>query len=188
MTTGNEQQEIAREALRDIPAYVGSAIQQEDSELTTGVDLGKVIASVERFWKEKSEEVGGQADEDFESFRTCGHIGRQLEQLLTEPEEDEFGMIRPTGSAVTQAKDRIFRIAEGRLLPVPEDVGTDREGAIRISWRNRGRFLELVFPYETDLRPYIYYSEGPLFDISEDLAVHQLCGWMRWIEGAARPE
>jgi len=186
MTGSQQQQEQAQKALWSIPSYVGSALQEESRELTTGPDLGKIVESIRR--AKTSTEGANHADEDLESFKTYGYITRRFEDLLAEPEEDEFGKVRPATAAVAEAKRRMFQIAEGKVLPKPEDISTDRDGGIRVSWRNDGRFLEFVFPYETDLRPYIYYSEGPLFEISEDLTTSQLRRWVRWVEGDPRPK
>jgi len=184
-----QQREPAHAALWAIPTYVGWALPQESGQLTTGADLGKVIDSILKAWRDKTRKAdGGEAETAPECFRTCSDVIRSFEDLLAEPEEDEFGKVRPAGSAVVDAKGRLTQIAQGGVLPKPEDVGTDRDGGLRISWRNRNRFLELVFPYETDVRPYLYYSEGPVFDVSEDLADSRLRGWMRWVEGGTRPQ
>jgi hypothetical protein len=201
MTATQERLKEAQAALWDVPSY--ASLEQR----TMGVDLERVIVSIRNAFRKISSEAGVQLgeesfrtfghireagvqpdEEDLDSFRTFGYISRQIEQLLAEPEEDEFGKVRPTSSAASQAKSSLFQIAEGRVLPEPEDISTDRDGAIRISWRKDGRFLELVFPYETDVRPYLYHSEGAMFGIDEDLSARRLPGWMRWIEGGARPE
>lgn len=188
MTETEEFRERDIEALYGIPSYVGLA-EDGGNELIIGTDLGKVIESIRKAVKQKtSRRAGGQWEEGLESFRVYGSIQRQLEDLLSAPEIDDFGKVRPAESAVRLAKNRLFKMAEGRILPIPEDISTDSEGAIRISWRNGGRFLELVFPYETNLRPFIYYSEQTLFDISEDMSDRKLCGWAAWVEGGPRPE
>jgi hypothetical protein len=204
MTATQERLKEAQAALWDIPSYASVEVP------TIGVDLERVIASIRNAVRKISSEArvrpgeedflralgytreaGIQPDEDDEgldSYKTFGYISRQIEQLLEEPVEDEFGKVRPTPSAASWAKSSLFQVAEGRVLPEPEDVSTDRDGAIRISWRKDDRFLELVFPYETDVRPYLYHSEGAMFDIDEDLSARHLRGWVRWIEGGARPK
>lgn len=184
-----QQRELAHAALWRIPTYVASPVQQKLTELTTGADLGEIIGSILTALQGKPcQEARGQAEAGLESFKVYGYICRQLEDLLAEPENDEFGMVRPAACAVVEAKRKLFQVAKGKVLPKPEDISTDRDGGLRISWRNDGRFLELVFPHETDVRPYLYYSEGPLFDISEDLTDSQLHRWVRWVDGDTRPK
>jgi hypothetical protein len=176
-----DRRDQAQTALWGIPGYLDNEVGAADSLLK------KIMVSVRKAKPEQPSMEAGRS-EGLDAFRVYGSIGRQLDQLLKEQESDEFGRIRPAIAAVAYAKDRLFKMAQGLVLPDPEDVSTDRDGALRISWRGDARFLELIFPYETDIRPYVYYSQGALFEISEDMSDRKLLGWAAWIAGGGRPE
>jgi hypothetical protein len=163
-----------------VPSYLGTH--------TESGDLSEVSEEVLKArWYKNNPRAAASVD-TLASFLSYGRIASQLDQLMSATEEDEFGKVRPSTVATAGAKSLLFHLAERQKIIEPEDVSTDRDGGLRISWRKGARFLELILPYETDLQPYIYFSEKADFGVHHDIKTDQLRGWMSWVEGLSRPE
>lgn len=112
---------------------------------------------------------------------------RQIEVLAGDQERDSLGQIRPSETGVAAARETLFRMLKSAVeIPVPVDVGTDRDGDIRVLWEDGSRALELVCPYEPDQRSYIYYSEGTEYAIAFDLSVYRLGRLLAWLAGSSQ--
>jgi hypothetical protein len=118
-----------------------------------------------------------------ESFGFSETLRRVLE-LVSLPEADDFGRLRPSVQATQTARKILVRMLQsGTTVPMPEEVATDRDGDLRITWENGGRSLELVCPYEGDRRPYIYYSDDRDHEIAYDMAAYRVGRLLSWLLG-----
>lgn len=111
-----------------------------------------------------------------------GQIEGKLRSLLKAPEFDDFGPVRPSVYAFALSRKLLFGLAVvGDLIPVPEDMSTDHDGFLRISWRNADKFLELVIPRDGTERPYLYRSNGPEYGIDPDASSDALKERLHWL-------
>jgi hypothetical protein len=109
-----------------------------------------------------------------------------VRDLLTAPAHDDLGPIRASETSVKRTISALFPLVQvGFKLPKPLDIGTDHDGAIRVTWENGPRFLELVVPYEANVAAYLYYSEGDHYDLERDLARDALRRRFNWLRGAS---
>jgi len=158
--------------MRQLPAYLG---MKDDRSLTTGPDskfIAQQIFSLRQ----------GEMPFSFEPLTQYSEIERKLESLLSAPENDDFGPVRPSLTAVQTARELLLDIAaRGYAIRSPEDVDTDHDGQIRIGWRTGTRFLELVVPYEPTENPYIYHSEDVAFNIEPVDSSEALKNWLNWV-------
>jgi hypothetical protein len=161
--------------IREMPAYLGV---KADGSLTTGPD-SKFIA--QQIFSLRSQDPGERVT-GFESLERYGEIERRLRELMKAPETDDFGPVRPWQRAFEALRSILFKIAiAGTIIPLPEDVDTDHDGHIRISWRAEERFLELVAPYELSEEPYIYHSQGATYAIDSQVSPDTLKSWLIWV-------
>jgi hypothetical protein len=157
-----------------LPPYLGV---KDDRSLTTGPDskfIAQMILNVRN--------PQGLPKFDFAPIVKYGEIERQLDGLLRAEEHDDFGLVRPSLSAVHRVLRLLLRIAaSGYVIQSPEDVGTDHDGNVRISWRVGRRFLELVAPFADEENPYIYHSEDSSFNV-EPANTELLRNWLTWAQ------
>jgi hypothetical protein len=92
-----------------------------------------------------------------------GNMITELRESLTGEEHDDYGVLRPTTYAFNTILDLLFTAAvemgEGRTFPYGS-VTTDRDGGIRIEWRNGERNVRLIVPSRQEGMRYIYFEEG----------------------------
>jgi hypothetical protein len=153
-------------------AYVG--------ETTSGQgDIGSQIAFLtKKAFCERSGLAGESSASWFSRLRS------DIDQLLRAPQEDEFGLVRPSQSAVSEVTKILFPLAQGGVeIPAAADVGTDHDGDIRIVWENGPRFLELVVPYDNAAAGYFYHSEGDHYDLQRDFSLRAVRSRFAWLEG-----
>jgi hypothetical protein len=165
---------------RRLPAYLG---MKDDRCLTTGPD-SKFIA--QQIFNLKGDRAAGLRQSEtvfsFEPLAQYSEIERKLDVLLRSAENDDFGPVRPSLSAVQAVRHLLLDIAaSGYVIPTPEDVDTDHDGQIRIAWRAGERFLELVTPFEPRDDRYIYHSENATFNIEPVGSSEALKNWLNWM-------
>jgi hypothetical protein len=156
-----------------LPAYLG---MKDDCYLTAGPD-GKFIAQQILSFRQR-----GQPVFSLEPLTQYSDLERKLVSMLNAAENDDFGPVRPSLTAVQGVRELLLEIAaSGYVVPSPEDVDTDHDGQIRIAWRKGGRFLELVAPYEPSESRYIYHSEDSTFNIEPIDSSEVLKNWLNWM-------
>ena len=117
-------------------------------------------------------------------FRHLSSTARQLVDLWKEPEEDDYGRLRPTGYAFNRSFGLLVNAAiearpQGRI---PAGcVSTDSEGGVRIEWVCSTASVHLVVPAARDGMPYIYHEVGDDY-ATEDATSKRLAHWLRQIE------
>jgi len=175
----------------DFPAYLGTDIA---GELILGIGMENAFVIKEAVeivaLYEKALRAGGSlsAIEERASLPTSAYAGtriliqQQIESLKTLPESDDLGRVRPSQHAIEVAKQVTFRMQQTQSgVSAPEDIFTDRDGAIRILWEMGERTLELVCPFETGEKPYIYFSDGREYRIAQDLSIRRLSRLLAWV-------
>jgi hypothetical protein len=165
---------------KQLPAYLG---MKDDCSLTAGPD-SKFIAQQIFSLRGARSSAFRQPDPvfSFEPLTQYSEIERKLDGLLRLAENDDFGPVRPSLSAVQVVRHLLLDIAaSGYVIPSPEDVDTDHDGQIRVSWRADRRFLELVTPFETEQNQYIYHSENATFNIESMNSSEVLKNWLNWV-------
>ena len=166
-----------------LPPYV-STPPDADEILGQSAELHVIADQVLR-WRQRLKEPAESHLDRLERFRYYATILARLDELLSAPEEDEFGLARPSHSGIEWARKITFQMANMGILAAPDDVSTDRDGCSRIAWTKEGRFLELVAPCEPSDPPYLYYSAGEEhYGIENDLSPVRVLEQMRWLEGA----
>jgi hypothetical protein len=134
----------------DFPAYLGTdiagevilGIGKENAFVIKGVEIVAFYESVLR--------AGGSLSviEEPAYLPTSAHarvrvlIQQQIDSLKTLAEGDDLGRVRPSQHAIGVAKDVTFRMLQTQSgVSAPEDIFTDRDGAIRILWEAGERTL-----------------------------------------------
>jgi hypothetical protein len=159
-----------------IPNYIGT--DESGLVVGTGVDSSRLLSRFVEVLRNRE-----HVRDNLDGLNSYSRIETQLRRLLSQPEHDDFGRIRPSREAVRITKKTLFQLAiEGSSIPMPEDVDTDREGAIRIAWTHGERSLELVVPYELTEQPYLYHSQGQKYGIDEDFSSDALSRWLAWLD------
>src|SRR5262245_20685154 len=135
----------------DFPAYLGTDIA---GEVILGIGkehefvIKEAVEIVSLY--ESALRVGGSlsAIEERAYLPTSAYararilIQQQIDSLKTLPEGDELGRVRPSQHAIGIAKEVTFRMLQTQSgVSAPEDVFTDRDGAIRILWETGDRTL-----------------------------------------------
>jgi hypothetical protein len=162
--------------LVQLPTYAG---RLAGGQHTTGPDTNFLFGMLTTIRTEQEQWVAGF------SYASYRDIQDKLEVLLAEPDSDEFGPLRPSRGAVDFILQRVFELAKGFVVPSPDDVDSDHDGNIRISWRKDGRFLEVVTPYEPGEPSFVYYSEAEIYGLSPKVDVASLRNFLRWLETGA---
>lgn len=112
-------------------------------------------------------------------------IVRQLIDLWKEPEEDDYGRLRPTPDAF----DRSVRLlVDAAIEAYPQQrqipsgcVSTDSEGGVRIEWIRPTASVHLVVPVARDRVAYVYHQVGNDY-ATEDVTPERLAYWLHRIE------
>ncbi len=131
--------------------------------------------------------VEGDASDRRQPSIYYSELRRQLDALMTAPEFDEFGVLRPYRAAIDTASEVAFRIVRAGIEPpAPADVSVDRDGDVRILWEYRDRTLELVCPSEPGRRAYIYYSDAEQYYVAYDLSIYRIGRLFGWLSGRSR--
>lgn len=114
-------------------------------------------------------------------IRHLSAILKELNSLRSGPEQDDYGILRPSPHAYDEASGLLVDAAiaashELREIPLGK-VSTDGEGGVRIEWVRPDRSVHLVVPSTPDSIPYIYHECGDVFDTenaSADRLAHRL--------------
>src|SRR5205809_228620 len=155
--------------LPDFPAYLGTDIA---GEVILGIgkenafvikEVVEIVAAYELALRE-----GGSLSAIERAYPPTSAYARvriliqqQIDSLKTLPEGDDLGRVRPSQHAIESAKQVTFCMLQTQSgVSTPEDIFTDRDGAIRILWESGDRTLELVCPFGASEMPYIYFSNG----------------------------
>jgi hypothetical protein len=104
----------------------------------------------------------------------------QINDLAFQQESDDHGLLRPTFRALTACMEAILDLARDGQLLRPSDIGTDRNGDIRISWAADERETELVFPSDDKQEPYLYYSSPDTYGTETELSPPSVSKRVRW--------
>ena len=104
---------------------------------------------------------------------------RDLMKEGGEDEEDEYGVLQPTGHALSTALHWILETS-----PLFMDkylfgcASTDSEGGIRIEWLTTTGEIRLVIPASKEKEPYIYYEFGEHYGVDGRASVSKLARWI----------
>lgn len=104
----------------------------------------------------------------------------EVNDLAFEIAEDEHGRVRPSYYALKHCLRLLLALARTEQLPRPTEIGTDGNGAIRISWMAGDREVELVCPSEEEERPYVYYSSTADYGTKDEVSSEQLLEQIHW--------
>jgi hypothetical protein len=112
-------------------------------------------------------------------------IVRQLIDLWKEPEEEDYGRLRPTRDAFDMSVRLLVDAAieayhQQRQIP-SGCASTDSEGGVRIEWVRPGASVHLVVPAEENRVAYVYHQVGNDY-ATEDVTPERLAYWLRRIE------
>ena len=111
-------------------------------------------------------------------------IVRQLIDLWKEPEEDDYGRLRPTRHAFDISVHFLVdaAIEANPQCRIPAGcVSTDSEGGVRIEWIRPAASVHLVVPAARDCVPYVYHEVGNDY-ATEDVTPERLAYWLHRIE------
>ena len=116
------------------------------------------------------------------------HLSLLIEQLVelgNEPEQDAYGVLRPTKHAFDLASNllvdaAIASDAEARHVPYG-CVSTDAQGGVRVEWVRDSASVHLIVPYSEDRREYVYHEEGTRY-ATEPATAESLSRWLRIIK------
>ena len=118
-------------------------------------------------------------------IRHLSPIVGQLVELWQEPEEDEYGRLRPTRHAFDRSVDLLVDAAieaNHRQRRIPAGcVSTDSEGGVRIEWIRPTGSVHLVVPAARDPVAYVYHQVDNDY-ATEDATPERLAYWLRRIE------
>ena len=117
------------------------------------------------------------------SVSELGDVLSTVNDLAFQVEEDEFGLVRPSYHAHRQCLRVLLALAQKSEFIKPSEIGTDRNGDIRISWAGEGREIELVCPSEEAESPYIYFSSAETYGTETDISADGLLSKIRWARG-----
>jgi hypothetical protein len=114
------------------------------------------------------------------SVDELGEILSTVNDLAFQIEEDEYGLVRPSYHAHRHCMRILLAMARSSEFIRPSDIGTDRNGAIRIAWIHEGREAELVCPSESVELPYVYYSSKDSYGTDTEITPAGLISRIRW--------
>jgi hypothetical protein len=114
------------------------------------------------------------------SISELGEILATVNDLAFQIEEDEYGLVRPSYHAHRHCMRLLLAMAKSSEFIRPSDIGTDRNGAIRITWTKEGRETELVCPSEDTESPYVYYSSEDSYATEPNITPEGLLSRIRW--------
>ena len=156
------------------PTYVTSEpLPRPESFVLSAYD--KALGRLLRGWVE---------DElDRSSVSTAPELAEVLQQindLAFQQESDDLGLLRPTFRALTACMKAMLDLARDGQLLRPSDIGTDRNGDIRICWAADERETELVFPSDDQQEPYLYYSSPDSYGTETELSPPSVSKRIHW--------
>lgn len=151
--------------LRELPSYEGTSPKGEPlGGPLTQLILRRLLIIMSEDRSLSHDIASKELQKALDSY---SRLERQLRVLEQRPEYDELGRVRPSDQALSATRSLLVTVASaGRQIPDYDDIDTDNDGAIRISWRNRGRFLELIVPFDRYDQPYLYWSEGAEYELA----------------------
>ena len=114
------------------------------------------------------------------SVDELGEVLSTVNDLAFQMEEDEYGLVRPSYHAHRHCMRILLAMAQSGEFIKPSDIGTDRNGAIRIAWTHEGREAELVCPSEEAELPYVYYSSEDSYGTDTEITPVGLISRIRW--------
>jgi hypothetical protein len=113
---------------------------------------------------------------------------RQIGELASGEEIDEYGILRPTHYAFLRAVTLLNRalrammdasMRRDRPCTFPRGaVTTDENGGLRIEWSDDDRAVHLVVPSRDDGRSYIYYEIGQIYGTESRVTGSFLSHWL----------
>jgi len=167
-----------------IPAYVEATELDHGEQQSFTRESSRVLARLVNVYKVMRAERGTYTPNtsivDYASLRKFGEIRTLIENLRIAPPDDELGQIRPSDDAISFALQRLFALCATTTVPVPDDVSTDHDGAIRVEWRRNGKFVEFVIPSSAPAQPFIYHSHGTDFGLTHNISdLRQRLKWFR---------
>ena len=104
-----------------------------------------------------------------------------LDDLMNEPEDDEYGPARPTAFARQLAFELLQRAASLLDAFPVGSASTDTAAGIRLTWRNQTRQLRLVLAPTPEGRSYLYAQAGENHRITENIAYDTLAALLMWL-------
>lgn len=106
----------------------------------------------------------------------------ELNDLAYDAVEDDHGLIRPSYYSIKHAMRFLLRLARKSALLRPNNITTDNNGDIHISWGKGDRELDLICPYEESEQPYLYYSSGgpKEFGVDANTDIAHMARRIRW--------
>jgi hypothetical protein len=107
----------------------------------------------------------------------------RLVELLSEPDEDEFGIARPSKHAFCTALHLMTdaAVASGGHLP-RGNAATDTEGGIYLIWKQSSREVRLAIPHSHPQAPYIYRRETSQGSaIENEVTGEKLTDALQWL-------
>ncbi|NLE40079.1 MAG: hypothetical protein GX621_18845 [Pirellulaceae bacterium] len=111
-------------------------------------------------------------------------IVRQLVELWKEPEEDEYGRLKPTPDAFDRAVrlmvDAAIEAHSGKRRIPPGRASTDSEGGVRIEWIRPGASVHLVVSAK-DREEYLYHEVGNDY-ATVDATPEAIAYWLQRID------
>jgi hypothetical protein len=122
-------------------------------------------------------------DNELEAVSTVPELARVLKEindLAFQAEGDDFGLLRPSFHALTRCMKTVLDMARDGEMLSPSDIGTDRNGDIRISWGVEDRETELVFPSDERHEPYIYYSSPTSYGTETEISPSSISKRVYW--------
>jgi len=108
----------------------------------------------------------------------------QLVELWNEPEEDEYGRLKPTRHAFDTS---VQFLIDAAIVAYPRYgipagcASTDSECGVRIEWVRPGASVHLVVPAEENRPPYVYHEVGNDY-ATEDATAERLAYWLKSID------
>jgi hypothetical protein len=118
---------------------------------------------------------------------------RQIGDLASGDELDEYGVLRPTQYAlgntievlVASFLERMEHAASGdEAYLFPRGcVTTDEQGGLRVEWSDDDRAVHLVVPAARGGRSYIYHELGELYGAQERVSGSILAYWLKKVFG-----
>jgi hypothetical protein len=120
------------------------------------------------------------------NIRFLSSIIAQLNELLSEQEDDDYGTLRANKAACRTASEFL---TDAAIISATQYQGiipngcasTDAEGGIRIEWVRPTSGVRLVVPANSDSDAYIYHEVGNDFD-TEPATAEALARWLREIK------
>jgi hypothetical protein len=115
------------------------------------------------------------------TMRDLVDLVASINLLADGKDEDEFGRHRPSLKGLSDCLGTVLELAKEGKLRRPTDFSVDANGDLRLTWSHLDREAELVFPFETDETPYLYYSCDAEYGTSLDLSTTSIVERVRWV-------